>query len=150
MANQQDLIEICRDLASTCRDAEEGLNKAAKGVHDRELRRILDVYSVERSEFAAEWDEHIRALGGDPGDTGHAGGPLRAGWTDLEQRIRPKDDAEIMQQAAIGDEGGLKHFDHAIAAGLPQEARDTAERQMMGIRTAVEHIRATAATLQHH
>ena len=149
MANQQDLIKIYRDLASTCRDAEEGLNKAAKGVHNDELRRILDVYSVERSQFAAEWDEHVRAIDGEAGDTGHGGGVLRAGWTDLEQRIRPKDDSEIMQQAATGDEGGLPHFDHAIAAGLPQEARDTAERQMMGIRSAVEHIRASALTLQH-
>lgn len=150
MANQQDLIKIYRDLASTCRDAEEGLNKAAKGVHDDELRRILDVYSVERSQFAAEWDEHVRAIGGEPGDTGHGGGVLRAGWTDLEQRIRPKDDAEIMQQSATGDEGGLEHYEHAIAEGLPQDGRDTAERQMMGIRSAVEHIRMSAGTLQQH
>jgi uncharacterized protein (TIGR02284 family) len=150
MANQQDLIKIYRDLASTCRDAEEGLNKAAKGVHDDELRRILDVYSVERSQFAAEWDEQVRAIGAEAGDTGHGGGVLRAGWNDLEQRIRPKEDAETMQQAATGDEGGLAHFEHAIAEGIPQEARDIAERQMMGIRSAVEHIRMSAGTLQQN
>jgi hypothetical protein len=49
MATQVDLIKILKDLASTCRDAEEGFNKAAKGVHNDEIRAVLDKYSVERS-----------------------------------------------------------------------------------------------------
>jgi hypothetical protein len=53
-------------------------------------------------------------------------------------------------QAATGDEGGLAHFEHAIAEGLPQETRDIAERQMMGIRSAVEHIRMSAGTLHQN
>jgi hypothetical protein len=32
------LLNILRDLASTCRDAEEGYNKAAKGAHSDGIR----------------------------------------------------------------------------------------------------------------
>ena len=99
MENQTQLVKILRDLASTCRDAEEGFNKAAKGVHNDEYRAIFDKLSVERAAFASEWDELLRQNGSEPGDQGHAGGPARAGWVELETRIRPKDDSEIVQQA---------------------------------------------------
>ena len=149
MATQLDLIKILKDLASTCRDAEEGFNKAAKGVHNDEIRAVLDKYSVERSGFAAEWDNFVRQHGGQPGDTGHGGGPLRAGWSDLEQRIRPKGDLEILQRAATGDEGGLKHFEHALASDVPQDIRGAAERQMQAIRAAAERLRSHALQHQH-
>ena len=101
----------------------------------------MDEYSVERSQFAAEWDEIARQHGSEPGDTGHGGGPLRQGWSDLEQQVRPKDDMAIVEQAAVGDEGGLAYFEHALDAGLPKNARAVAERQMAAIRSAVETLR---------
>ena len=83
---REELIEALRDLASTCRDAEEGYNKAAKGVHNDDSRSIFDRYSAERAQFARDLDEFVKRLGGQPGDTGHGGGILRGGWVDLEQR----------------------------------------------------------------
>src|SRR5688572_12802345 len=109
---QEELIKVLRDLAATCRDAEEGFNKAAKGVHSDQLRAIFDQYSIERSRFASELDEPIRQNGGVPGDTGHGSGPLRRGWRELETRIRPKDDSQIVLECAGGDESGIKHYDH--------------------------------------
>ena len=143
MDNQKDLIKILRDLAATCRDAEEGFNKAAKGVHNDEFRAILDKYSVERSQFASEWDDLLRQNGSEPGDQGHAGGPARAGWTELETRIRPKDDSAILQQAAEGDDRSLPHYEHALAAaGTDPNVRTLAERQMASIRNTVERLRS--------
>ena len=147
MANDSNVSKVLRDLASTCRDAEEGFNKAAKGVHNAEFRFILDRYSVERSQFAAEWDDLIRKGGAEPGDTGHGGGPLRAGWVDLEQRIRPKDDIDILQQAAQGDEGGLKHYEYALELGVDATIRSVAQRHMLAISAAVDTLRSY--TLQH-
>src|SRR3954451_21823347 len=107
---KQELVEALRDLAATCRDAEEGYNKAAKGVHNDDSRSIFDKYSQERAQFARELDDHAVRLGGHAGETGHGGGVLRRGWVDLEQRIRPKGDSEIIQNAADGDEGSLAHY----------------------------------------
>jgi uncharacterized protein (TIGR02284 family) len=148
MDNQKQLVKILRDLASTCRDAEEGFNKAAKGVHNDEYRAMFDKLSVERAAFASEWDELLRQNGSQPGDQGHAGGPERAGWVELETRIRPKDDSEIVQQAAVGDERSLPHYEHALAtAGSSDQVRSIAERQMASIRTSVEKLRSLQ--LQH-
>ena len=123
-------LEYQQDLERSrvaCRDAEED-----------EARSILGRYCVERAQFAAEWDHLIRIGGAEPGDTGHWGGPLRRGWVDLEQRIRPKDDIEILQQAAQGDEGGLKHYEHALELGVDETIRSVAQRQMQALRAAVD------------
>jgi uncharacterized protein (TIGR02284 family) len=136
MADLQ-LSKVLRDLASTCRDAEEGFNKAAKGAHSDDLRALFDRCSDERAQFAAEYDEFLRQQGDRLGETGHGGGPLRRGWVDLETRIRPRDDHELAALAADGDEGGLKHFERALAL----DALPTAVRQ-----TIIRHVAAIGAT----
>jgi len=140
-----ELIEALRDLAATCRDAEEGYNKAAKGVHNDDLRRIFDKYSVERAEFARQLDEQIRRLGGgETEDIGHGGGVLRRGWVDLEQRIRPKGDSEIIENCADGDEGSLRHYAHALGLPFDEEVRSILRHQEAATRSAVEHLRGAA------
>ena len=142
---QEELIEALRDLAATCRDAEEGYNKAAKGVHNDDSRAIFDKYSKERAEFAGELDQHAQRLGGgEPGQTGHGGGVLRKGWVDLEQRIRPKSDHEIIEHCADGDEGSLDHYARALGLPFAEEVRSTLRRQEAAIRSAVEHLRGAA------
>lgn len=148
MDTDKDLIKILKDLASTCRDAEEGYNKAAKGAHNDEVRTIFDRHSAERGRFAAEWDEFVKQEGGDPGDTGHGGGPLGAGWVDLEQRIRPKSDQELMHDAAKGEEGGIAHFEHAMLLGVPENMFPVLERQLRSIKKAVEYLRSSALQLR--
>ncbi|HYO81915.1 MAG TPA: PA2169 family four-helix-bundle protein [Bryobacteraceae bacterium] len=141
---QEKLIEALRDLAATCRDAEEGYNKAAKGVHNDDSRTIFDKYSQERAQFARELDQHVTRLGGEPGEAGHGGGVLRRGWVDLEQRIRPKEDREIIENCADGEEGSLSHYARALGLPLDEEVRRTLRQQEAAIRAAVEHLRGVA------
>jgi uncharacterized protein (TIGR02284 family) len=141
------LTQALNDLAATCRDAEEGYNKAAKGVHNDESRAIFDKYSKERAQFARELDELAQRLGGRAGETGHGGGVLRRGWVDLEQRIRPKDDAEIIRNCADGDEGSLIHYARALNLPFEEDVRATLRRHEAAIRGAVEHLRGAPARL---
>src|SRR5688572_16085777 len=146
MPANDELVKILRDLASTCRDAEEGFNKAAKGAHSDDMRRVFDRYSIERAEFAAVWDQFAEQYGGQRGETGHGGGVLRRGWSDLETRIRPKDDHELAVQSAEGDEGGLKHYSHALETEiLPDDIRREVQRQMSSIRNACSELRSVHA-----
>lgn len=144
MMEQEEVLKIIRDLAATCRDAEEGFNKAAKGVHSDKFLVTLDRYSTERSQFAAELDEAIRQRGAAPGDTGHGSGPLRRGWRELEARIRPKNDWEMVLECADGEESGLKHYDHALTQELPEDIRRILTVQRQSIERAVEDLRASA------
>jgi uncharacterized protein (TIGR02284 family) len=138
------LIKILRDLASTCRDAEEGFNKAAKGVHSDELRSLFGAHAKARAEFAAQLDSAVQRYGGTAGETGHGSGPLRRGWRELEARIRPKADPEFVAEAADGEESGIKHYDHALAAELPDEIRAMLENQRKVMQRTVDEFRAHA------
>ena len=71
----------------------------------------------------------------------------QVGWN-LRPVFVPKDDSEILQQAALGDERSLPHYEHAIAAaGEDGSVRSVAERQMESIRTTVQQLRS--ATIRH-
>jgi uncharacterized protein (TIGR02284 family) len=141
-----ELAGVLRDLAATCRDAEEGFNKAAKGAHSDELRSLFGDYSRQRELYASELDGLVKRYGGAPGETGHGSGPLRRGWKDLEASIRPKADPEFMLEVADGEESGLKHYDHALALELPDEVRQLLEKQRQAMQRAVAQFRAGAGT----
>ena len=146
MAANDQLVKVLRDLAATCRDAEEGFSKAAKGAHSDEIRSAFDRYATERAQFAAIWDRFAEQYGGEAGDTGHGGGVLRRGWSDLETRIRPADDHELAIHAAEGDEGGLKHFSHALETEqLPDDVGREVQKQMGTIRNTCSELRSIHA-----
>lgn len=117
------------DLIATCHDAEEGYGKAAKGVHDNRLSDRLAEISGERGRFAEEIGRFVQSPAGRADTDLHEGGILHRGWVDLETRIRPKDRNEILRECIEGDEGTLKHYQHALEQELTDEARSHIERQ---------------------
>jgi uncharacterized protein (TIGR02284 family) len=141
MAYNKRVVKLLNDLISTCRDAEEGYNKAAKGVGSDFLREKLTDYSRQRAEFAGELQDHVRRLGAEPADEPHGGGILHSGWVDLETRIRPKADKEILIECEKGDETTVKHYEHALAEELPEDVMATVEKQLEAIQDVLDEIR---------
>jgi uncharacterized protein (TIGR02284 family) len=130
-------VKALNDLIATCRDAEEGYAKAAKGVHDRALSDQLTEISGRRGQFADELSRLVSSLGGQSATDAHYGGILHSGWVDLETRIRPKNEHDILEDCRRGDEGTLKHYGHALDQELPEEARAAVERQRSAIQNDV-------------
>ncbi|HET8550735.1 MAG TPA: PA2169 family four-helix-bundle protein [Bryobacteraceae bacterium] len=130
------------DLISTCMDSNEGFLKAAKGIHDDELRETLTRIANRRAEMADELRRSAEGLGGQPAQRGHGGGVLRGGWVDLEQRIRPKDDATFVAECRRGENGTLTHYRDALDSGvLPEDARGIAARHLAEIEQTLEELR---------
>ncbi len=134
MADQNtSVIKTLNDLIATCHDAEEGYAKAAKGVHDHALSDQLTGISGQRGQFADELSQLVSNLGGQPATDAHYGGILHSGWVDLETRIRPKNEHDILEDCQRGDEGTLRHYGHALNQELPPEARALVERQQNAV-----------------
>jgi uncharacterized protein (TIGR02284 family) len=130
------------DLISTCMDSNEGFLKAAKGVHDDELRDTLTAIANRRSEMADELRRSAHELGARPAELGHGGGVLHRGWVDLEQRIRPKDDPTFVADCRRGEDGTLSHYRTALDTGvLPEEVRGIAARHVTDIERTLEELR---------
>ena len=136
------LAKRVNDLISTCLDSNEGFLKAAKGVHDDELRDILTRTANRRAEMAAELRPAAESLGARPAELGHGGGVLHSGWVDLEQRIRPKDDASIVAECSRGERETVNHYRHALDSGvLEAEVRGIAARHLAEVEQTLEEFR---------
>jgi uncharacterized protein (TIGR02284 family) len=143
MTHDQDtVVKALNDLIATCYDAEEGYAKAAKGVHDHDLSGRLTSLSGERGKFARRLSAVVLQLGGEPATDAHYGGILHSGWVDLETRIRPKSEHDILEDCRRGDEGTLKHYRHALDQDLPEEARTVVERQRKQIESDLNSLAA--------
>lgn len=137
--------EVCRvldDLASSCNDSWEGFGKAAKGVHDDELRNWLTEVSGERARFAQELSDEIVKRGGQPSQAGHFGGILHRGWVDLESRIRPKNDGAFRAQCAQGEQSTLNDYEEALQLPLPDDVKALIARQRDAIAATLEQLQS--------
>lgn len=137
----QELTTILNDLIATCNDSWEGFGKAAKGVHDDGLRSWLTDVSLQREGFARRLSDEVRKAGGEPAHAGHGGGILHRGWVDLETRVRSKDDGEIRNECAEGEEATLGHYERAVDQNLPDDVRLIVERQFNEVQATVKQLR---------
>jgi uncharacterized protein (TIGR02284 family) len=126
-------VKALNDLIATCRDAEEGYAKAAKGVHNTHLSNRLVDLSAKRGQQADELRLTVERLGQEASTEAHFGGILHKGWVDLETRIRPKSEIEIVRECIAGDDGTRKHYQHALSLDLPADVRTIVETQLRTI-----------------
>jgi uncharacterized protein (TIGR02284 family) len=137
-----DIIRTLKDLIATCRDSEEGFGKAAKGVHDDNLRTRFVAIEKQRSDFADELAGHVRKFTGAPAESGHQSGILHPGWRELEESIRPKADQTFFAECERGEENTLRHYEHAFGEELPAEVRPVVERQRLAVAEALLELRS--------
>jgi uncharacterized protein (TIGR02284 family) len=146
MADDNDkTLRALHDLAATCNDAAEGYAKAAKAVHDTDFSDWLAAVSNKREQFSADIENAIRNLGGESREDLHQGGILHGGWVDLEKRLRPKDEQEVVQNCITGDTGTLKHYDHTLAQSLSPEMRSLVQGQMAAVQEDLASLRGRAS-----
>src|SRR3982751_6467253 len=136
MTDNERTVKALHDVIATSNDAAEGFAKAAKGVHDTELSNWLAAASDQREGFSGDLRKELKNMGEEPRLDLHAGGILRKGWVDLEQRLRStaphrhsKDDKEIIRECIAGESGSLAHLDHALAQNLNEDTRALVQLQ---------------------
>ena len=137
---ERDTIKILKDLIATCRDAEEGFGKAAKGTHDDALRDTLTAWAGRHDRFARELEEEVRRLGAEPPQSGPLSGIQHRGWRELEESIRPKDSPTLMLDCLRGEEGTIQHYEHALSRDLPSQLRRRLEAHLGEVRRATEEL----------
>jgi len=137
-----DIVKTLNDLIATCRDSQEGFQKAAKGCHSENLRHRFVGAARQRADFADELVEHVRNLKGEPAATAHESGVQHEGWRQLEQSIRPKDDASFIAHCLTGEENTLRHYEIALTRDLPVAVRPVVERQRLAVQETLLELRS--------
>lgn len=145
-----DVASTLNQLIQTCKDGEEGFQAAAAGVDDLNLQHLLESYSQQRSEFAAELQTEVRRLAQDPAESGHVAAALHRSWIDIKSVVTGRDEAAIIGECERGEDATVKAYEQALTSALPQDLRAVVERQFVKIKEAHDQIRSLEQVHSRH
>ena len=145
-----DVASTLNQLIQTCKDGEEGFKVAAAGLDDLNLQHLLESYSQQRNEFAAELQAEVRRMDQDPPDSGHVTATLHRGWMDIKSLVTGRDEAAIIAECERGEDVAVRAYEQALAGDLPQDLRALVERQFGKIKEAHKQIRSLEQIQSRH
>ena len=137
-------------LIQTCKDGERGFKAAAEAVHDPNLRHLLESYSQQRGEFAAELETEVRRLGKEPAEGGHAAAAMHRGWMELKAAVSGGDEGTVIAECERGEDVAVKAYQQALAATLPTDLKAMVERQFIKVQEAHDQVRSLERVHSRH
>ena len=137
-------------LIQTCKDGEQGFQAAAAGVDDLNLQRLLESYSQQRSEFAAELQLEVERLAQDPAQSGHLSASLHRGWINIRSVVAGREESAIIAECERGEDAAVSAYQEALTSPLPQDLRAMVERQFIKVKEAHDQIRSLEEVHSRH
>ncbi len=135
MTTEETIAEL-NGLIQTCRDGELGYGSAAADVRNTELETVFTGYAKQRRQFVRNLQTEVRRLGGQPDDSGSAGGTLLRGWMDLKSSVTAGSGDAVIATCETGEEVAVAAFDWAANLGISGQTRTLVERQRKAIKEA--------------
>jgi uncharacterized protein (TIGR02284 family) len=145
-----DISSTLNQLIQTCKDGELGFQVAAGAVDDLNLQRLLESYSQQRGEFAAELQAEVLRLAEDPARRGHATAALHRGWMDIKSLVAGRDEAAIIAECERGEDLAVKAYQEALASPLPPDLHALIERQSVKVKEAHDQVRSLEQVHSRH
>ena len=99
----EDVVKNLNTLINTNKDSEKGYQEAAEETGNAEHKRMFSEYAGQRNRFAAELQGEVRKLGGDPEESGSAGGALHRVWIDVRDAVTGKGDHAVIAECVRGE-----------------------------------------------
>jgi uncharacterized protein (TIGR02284 family) len=110
-----EVLDHLNDLIAINKNAEAGFLNAAKNIRNSELETQLDEYATRHAKFAAELQSDVERLGGNPANTGTAGGAAHRGWMDIKSALTRHSAGAILSSCEGGEDSALAAYDGALA-----------------------------------
>ena len=117
--DNKDVISVLNDLIETSKDGEKGFSECAEDVKEPRLKSFFTQRSQDCASAAAELQQLVRGLGGDPETSSSVSGALHRGWVDLKSLLTGKSEEAILNECERGEDVALKAYRDAAATELP-------------------------------
>jgi uncharacterized protein (TIGR02284 family) len=143
--NNDEVIGWLNDLIETCKDAEKGFRAAAERVGEvgePVLRTALNLYAQQRAGYAAELQNEVLRIGGQPTESSHVSAGFRRGWADLKSAVLSRDESDVLADCESGEKAAMENYQHALKKNLPSDLLGIVQDQYAGIRQAHARIRS--------
>lgn len=130
--DKDNVISVLNDLIETSKDGEQGFRTCAEDISDPQMKNFFTERAQSCTTAAAELQEMVISLGGNPETRGSASGGLHRRWVDIKSAITGKDDEAILNECERGEDVAVKSYRTALEKELPPDIRALVERQYQG------------------
>jgi uncharacterized protein (TIGR02284 family) len=140
--NNNQVISILKNLIDTCRRGQYAFRNAAESTQNSEVRRLFNIFSQQRAQFAVELQSELHRLGGAAEDSGERLSSVRSSthWSaSMPKTVR--DEATVIAECQCEEETAVNDYQEALKTDLPLDVQYVVKRQYMDIKDAYDRIR---------
>ena len=131
--DNNDVISTLNDLIETCKDGEQGFRTCAEDIKDAQMKSFFTTRAQSCAEAAAELQQEVRTLGGNPETSSSIAGALHRRWVDIKGLVTGKDDEAILNECERGEDVAKRSYETALGKSLPANIKTIVERQYNGV-----------------
>lgn len=143
MSQTKEVISTLNSLIETLKDGQEGFRQASEAVQDSQLKSLFSEYSLQRSKFAGELQNHAIQLGeSEPEKTSSTAGALHRAWINMKSAITTRDDHAILSECERGEDSAVAEYKKAMEGNLSSPIADTVSRQYTDVKAAHDRVRS--------
>lgn len=136
-------IKQLNHLAHVNKEAEAALRNAGETVKNSELETLFGGIAKQHLKFAADLQQEIRRLKGNPEDTATPGGALQRAWMDLKAALASHTAASLFKSCATGEQAVESAYLDAIEENPSGQTHTLIEKQheqIQGFRSRLERL----------
>ena len=127
------VIAILNELIETSKDGEKGFALAAKDSKEPPLTILFSEGEQSCRAAAAELQDQVRTLGGNPEDGGSMKAAVHRGWISIKSAATSRDSKAILEECERGEDYAKAKYADAVKQNLPEQVRTLVERQYQGV-----------------
>ncbi len=135
------ITSILNDLVETSKDGEKGFRTAAEDTKNTELQAVFLRRAQDCATGAADLQQRVARLGGDPEDGGSVAGAVHRGWVSLKGAVSGRTDLAILEECERGEDVAKARYGKALEVTLPEDIRVIVQRQYEGVMRNHDQIR---------
>ena len=140
--DRDDVIGTLNDLIETCKDGEEGFRTCAGAVKNPQLKTFLEQKAERCRIGAAQLQQKVRELGGDPERSSSMTGQLHRFWVDIRSRITGMDEHAVLDECERGEDSAKRAYEEALQEDLPADVRTLIGKQYREVKMNHDSVRA--------
>lgn len=128
-------------LIGTLKDGEKGYREAAEEADSSTYKTMFNEFSQQRARLAAELQDEVRSLGGDPKTGGSAAGAMHRAWINVRDAISGKGDEDIIAEVERGEDVAIDNYQDVMEENLPANVKEVVARQYQEVKAAHDKMR---------
>jgi len=125
-------ISILNDLIETSKDGEKGFRTSAEDTRNGELKSVFVARAQDCAKAAADLQQLVTRLGGNPESGGSVAGAVHRGWVNLKSSVTDRSDLAILEECERGEDVAKARYKKALEADLPDDIRGIVQHQYDG------------------